>query len=211
MAVAFPYMEDEDLDKSKHPKRNPLHLKDAIFDNLQPYHSYKSITFDIGSGALETTHPYYHILENSQVIRKRGLGTKKSKGSQASVLPSKRDYERVKWNGKTYSKEYRKNVRGSRSLLEKSQYKVWIVDDQGIATKAYANPQADFYANKHYLYIENMMNNGILDQLASEFGLKRKRTQSSGLEEEWLLQERMDYGMEDNSDILNIFKSFEEN
>ena len=204
----FPYMQDEELDQKKHQKRNPLHLKDALFDNLQPIHSLNSITFDIGNGSLETTHPYYHILENSQVIRKKGRATTKTKGSQASIEKSKRDYERITWNGKTYSKEYSRNVRGSRSLLGKAQKRAWIVDDQGIGP-AWENMQSPYYANTHYRYIENILESGVLDMLAAEFGLRRMRTKNSGLEEEFMLQESMDYGIDDNNDILNIFQSFE--
>jgi len=205
----FPYMKDEELDQKKHPNRNPLHLKDAIFNNAQPIHSLNSITFDIGNASLETTHPYYHILEQAQVIRKRGRGTTKSKGSQASIEKSKRDYERISWNGKTFTKEYRRNVRGSRSLLDKAQKRAWLIDDEGIAIPVFQNQQAPYYANKHYRYIENILESGILDMLAAEFGMRRMRTKDSGLGEEYLLQESMEYGTDEASNIVNILSSFE--
>lgn len=210
MAVAFPYMKDEELDQSKHPKRNPLHLKDAIFNNLQPIHSLNSITFDIGNDFLEQNYPYYHILEDAQVIRKRGRGTKKSKGSQDKITDAKaRDYGRVNWNGKTFSQEYKKNVRGARSKLESSSRRAYIIDDQGIAIPVMANMQADYYANIHYQYIEKMLDNGIVDTLAAEFGLRRLRKQDTGLQEEYLMQESMDYGRDSASSIIDIFNSFQ--
>lgn len=197
----FPYMKDEELDEKKHPKRNPLHLKDAIFNNAQPIHSLNSITFDIGNAGLETTHPYYHILEQAQVIRKRDRGTTKSRGSQAKVQNvASRDYDRVNWNGKTFTKEYRRNVRGSRSLIGKASR--WE-DDKFI------NREANYYANVHYRYIENILESGILDMLAAEFGMRRMRTKDSGLGEEYLLQESMDYGTDEASNIVNILSSFE--
>lgn len=197
----FPYMKDEELDEKKHPKRNPLHLKDAIFDNAQPIHSLNSITFDIGNASLETTHPYYHVLEQAQVIRKRGKGTTKSRGSQAKVQNvGSRDYDRVNWNGKTFTKEYRRNVRGSRSLIGKASR--WE-DDKFI------NRDANYYANVHYRYIENILESGILDMLAAEFGMRRMRTKDSGLGEEMALQESMEQGTDEATNMLNILSSFE--
>lgn len=201
MAVAFPYMQDEDKDRAKHPKRNPLHLKDAIFNSLQANHTINTITFDIGNENLEITHPYYHILEQAQVIRKRGKGTTKSRGSQAKVQNvGSRDYDRVNWNGKTFTKEYRRNVRGSRSLIGKASR--WEYDK-------FINREANYYANVHYRYIENILESGILDMLAAEFGMRRMRTKDSGLGEEYLLQESMDYGTDEASNIVNILSSFE--
>lgn len=197
----FPYMKSEEIDRAKHPKREPLHLKTAIFGSLQPIHSLNSITFDIGNENLELTHPYYHILEQAQVIRKRDRGTTKSRGSQAKVQNvGSRDYDRVNWNGKTFTKEYRRNVRGSRSLIGKASR--WE-DDKFI------NREANYYANVHYRYIENILESGILDMLATEFGMRRMRTKDSGLGEEYLLQESMDYGTDEASNIVNILSSFE--
>ena len=59
----FPYMLNGEIDESKHPNRQPLHLKKAVFENLQAYHEQNTITFDIGNERLEMTHPYYHILQ----------------------------------------------------------------------------------------------------------------------------------------------------
>ena len=49
--------------------------------------------FEIGNDYAEENYPYYHILEDAEVIRKRGRGTSKSKGSQAQIEKlSQRDY-----------------------------------------------------------------------------------------------------------------------
>ena len=203
MAVAFPYMQDEEKDRAKHPNRNPLHLKDAVFDTLVPYHTPNNITFDIGSDTLESNHPYYHILQDAQVIRKRGKGTDKSRGSQAKVENvGSRDYARVEWNGKTFTKEYSKNVRGSRSLLGKASK--W---ENG----KFINREANYYANTYYKYLDNMLDNGIVDMLAQEFGLKRMRKVDTGLGEEMALQEFMDEGNDEATNMINILSSFEEN
>ena len=123
----FPYMRDEDLDKAKHPRRNPLHLKQALDDTAIITGSGTTLIFDFGSESLENSHPYYHILQQAPYIRKRGKGSDKSKGSQAKVEDvGKRDYERISWNGKTFTKEYSKNIRGSRNRITKVSH--WTED-----------------------------------------------------------------------------------
>lgn len=210
LANYFPYMNDEEVDRAKHPKRQPLHLIEAIFNNLQMAHTLNTITFDIGSGTLENSHPYYHILEDSEVIHIRGKGTNKSKGSQAKVNDvSARDYGYVKWNGKTFTQEYKKNVRGSRSRSTKARQKGFIVDSEGVVWETKLNPQANYYLNKHYKYIERSIERAI-PQLCFEFGLKQKRTMSSGLSEEFALQEKMNSGTDYASDIIGIMNSFME-
>lgn len=192
MSNAFPYMKDDELDAQKHPKRSPLHLRKAIFDTLMtvPSENGNVITFDIGNETLEATHPYYHILQNSQVIRKAGRGTKKSKGSQANIADvGKRDYERISWNGKTYTKEYSRNVRGSRSLLGKAQKRAWLIDSEGVAYRIYTNKDANYYANIHYKYLDRMFDEGgIAQNLANDFGLKLKSRKSTGLQEDFVSQ-----------------------
>lgn len=193
MAIAFPYMNDEELDSKKHPKRNPLHLKDAVFDNLLtiPSENGNVITFDIGNEVLETTHPYYHILQDSEVIRKKWRGTTKSKGSQDKIKDlGKRDYGRVSWNGKTYTKEYSRNVRGSRSRVGRATQVYRIVDDEGIVYSTKANPNADYYANVHYKYLDRMFDEGgIAQTLANDFGLRIKSHKNNGLKEEYDTQD----------------------
>lgn len=186
----FPFMRDEELDRKKHRKRAPLHLRDAIRSTTVMVAGGENIrSFDFGNESLELNHPYYHILEDAPYIRKRNRGTKKTKGSQALVEDkAKRDYGRVSWNGKTFSKEYSRNVRGSRKRLTSVSH--WTEDYGG--KKVFVNREASSYANTHYKYIENILNGGVLDKLALEFGLKRARTVDAGLGEEWEMQRIMD-------------------
>lgn len=194
----FPY-ESDDMAKIKH-KNRPLHIRDVAFMNNPIIYGMDQNTFDIGGESAEKKYPYYHILEDSPVIRKRGKGTEKTKGSQAKIEDlGKRDYgivsqKRSKKGDKyTYTKEYARNVRGSRKRLGSVSH--WASDYNG--DKFFINREANAYLNVHYHYIENILNNGMLDTLASEFGLKRKRTVDTGLEEEYLMQE---------SDIDNTIK-----
>ena len=187
MRLAFPYMQDDILDEKKHKHRDPLHLKDAVFDNLVvvPSANGNVLTFDIGNETLEVTHPYYHILQDAQVIRKAHRGTTKSKGSQDLINDKgKRDYGRVSWNGKTYTKEYSRNVRGSRSLLEKASH--WGTNG---TSRVWENKDANYYANVHYKYLDRMFDEGgIAQKLANDFGLKLASKKSTGLKEEFNTQ-----------------------
>lgn len=185
MYTRFPY--EPDAIKQKKHKKTPLHIVDVAFwKNPVITIDENTLTFDIGNEESERTYPYYHILEDAPVIRKRGKGTAKTRGSQAKVEDKgKRDYNRVTWNGKTLTKEYSRNVRGKR--LNLSKISSYVVDGNGEVK--FINREANAYFNTHYHYIEKMMNEqGILDILANEFGLTRKRTQSTGLLEDFLSQ-----------------------
>ena len=184
----------------KHKGREPLKLKKAVFDcmNTTTVYSQDEVSFDIGSEQLERTHPYYHILENSPVIRKKDKGTDKSRGSQAQVQDvAKRDYERVSFNGKTFTKEYARNVRGQRNRINNVSH--YITDSRG-NTKM-VNREASAYQNVHYMYIENILDSGILELLANEFGMTLKRKSNTGLREEYALQE----GFSGLQDIIDSF------
>ena len=182
----------------KHPNR-PFHIRDIAFMLLPMSQDTNSIVFDIGSDYAEENYPYYHILEDAEVIRKRGKGTKGSRGSQAEIKElSKRDYGRISFNGKTYSREYRKNVRGQRSRLGTATRVV--VGSNG---KAYrVNKTANYYQNVHYQYIERILNM-TLPWIAQEYGLRMGRTEITGLESEYEQQQSDDR-------IVNILGSFEE-
>ena len=192
----FPY-EDDAVKEIKHKKR-PLHIRDIAFGYLPNVVDNGTIYFDIGSDYAEEYYPYYHILEDAEVIRKRGKGTKTSKGSQAMVEQlGKRDYGRISFNGKTYSREYQKNVRGERSRVLKSTYK--IVGSDGVVYKI--NKDANYYKNVHYHYIERILNE-TLPWIAQSNGLKMGRTKITSLAD--------DYNSQTSSDmILNILDSFE--
>lgn len=189
----FPFMHDEALDRAKHKKRNPLHLKQAIREQKLITGGDTQMTFDIGSEALELNHPYYHILQDSYSIRKRNKGTKKTKGSQDKIEDrAKRDYARVSWNGKTFTKEYDRNVRGMRKPKNMTVYGENFI----------MNRDADSYQNIHYKYIDRILDTEVVDRLALEFGLKKGRKVDSGLGEEYGLQEESNYTT-NIFDILN--------
>lgn len=196
MYQQFPF-EDESENLKRHRNR-PDHIRDVAFARNQTvYIDDNQRMFDIGNANAEEKYPYYHILENAPFIRKRGKGTDKTRGSQAKVEKlSARDYEIVSFNGKSYTKEYSRNVRGKRAELTRFNADRHIT----IGGQEYRiNRSANYYENIHYQYIENMLNSNIVDTLAAEFSMKRGRTQSTGLEEEYKMQEE---------DIMAILDSF---
>ena len=192
----FPYLSGDYINKygwgqsdsDKHKGRNPLHLKTITRHciNETTMQSDNIITFDIGNQQMETTHPYYHILEDAPYIRKKDRSTAKTRGSQDEIEISKRDYGRVTWNGKTFTREYSRNVRGSRNRSENKNISRWNNGD-------FINMKANTYLNVHYRYIERILDSGILSLLASEQGLKLKaRKEDSGLEDDYFIQSIMD-------------------
>ena len=210
MKTQFPYMQDSELDKKKHPKRDPLHLREAVFNYLQVDKQPNQQIFDIGNEMLERKYPYYHILQEAQVIRKRNKGTTKSRGSQAKIQDvGKRDYTRIEVvsgkNRARYKQEYKKNVRGARSLVGSSSH--WTTSASG--ERVFVNREANYYENIHYHYLDNMLNNGIVDMLAETFGLKRKGTQFTGLGDEYQMQVNIDEGVDDPTNLISIMNSFE--
>lgn len=201
----FPYMQGSypsswgvmQTKEQKHPK-TPFHVRDVAFGWLPTFGSGDSFYFDIGSDYAEEYYPYYHILEDSETIRIRGKGTKKTKGSQDMVSKGRRDYGRISFNGKTYTKEYSRNVRGQRSLMGKARR--YVVGSDGVVYKI--NQDVNYYYNVHYKYIERILNTG-LPFIAQEFGLKMKRVEDTGLGEEFKEQEETDR-------IRSIIDSFTE-
>ena len=181
MYNSFPY-EDEEINRLKHKDR-PEHIRDVAFMNNPTFMlDENSIAFEIGNEYAEEYYPYYHILEDAPYIRKKDMATDKTRGSQAQVQElAKRDYNIISFNGKTYTREYARNVRGARDRLSKVSH--WATDNNG--KREWINREANSYLNVHYQYIEKMMNNYILDQLAMEFGLKKSRTQLTSLQEDY--------------------------
>lgn len=204
----FPTGPEPDVNPSgslKHPNA-PLHIKDVAFMDLPMSISDDQIVFDIGSAESEAKYPYYHILEDSQVIRVRGKGTKTSKGSQDKISDKQaRDYGRVNWNGKTFTQEYKKNVRGVRSKIGKSRQ--YFVDSDGQVFRI--NEKSNSYVNRHYHYIERTLDE-TLPFVAQEFNLKPLRVQDTGLQEEWNMQQQSDMGFVSSMNILDIINSFRE-
>lgn len=174
-------------DSDKHPNREPLTLKETINSSIKNSRLTEQdmITFDIGNEQMEKNHPYYHILEDAPYIRKAGKGTTKTKGSQSKVEDvGKRDYGIVEWNGKTFKKEYSRNIRGSRSRLNKVTH--YITDNKGNIKMV--NREANTYLNVHYKYIERILDSGILNELAAEYNMKLTRKIDTGLAEEYFSQ-----------------------
>ena len=191
----FPY-ENDIINNAKHKKR-PLHIRDVALS--MPSLSNGTYVFEIGNDYAEEYYPYYHILEDAEVIRKRGRGTSQSRGSQAKVEKlSARDYGRINFNGKTYTREYQKNVRGARSRTDKAQYS--IVGSDGVVYKV--NKNANYYKNIHYHYIERILDT-TLPWIAVANGLRMKRTEITDLSEEYTEQVERDR-------IARTFESFEE-
>ena len=175
------------LDSSKHKKRpEPRDLKSQIERSMNTTMSADlngegQISFNIGNEFMELNFPYYHILQQAPTIRKKGKGTKKTKGSQMYEKDkAKRDYELVHWNGKTFTKEYERNVRGGRLNLNKTSMHI---DGQ------FLNMDQNQYLNMRYKYIDTILDKDVVDQLALYFGMKRKRTQDTGLIDEFADQE----------------------
>ena len=187
-------------DREKHKGREPLKLKDAVISSManSTIFAENEISFNIGNEQIEKTHPYYHILENAPVIRKRGKGTDKSRGSQAKIENvGQRDYERVSFNGKTFTKEYAKNVRGKRNRIDNVTH--FVSDSRG--NRKMINREAGAYQNVHYMYIEKILDSGILNTIAEEQGLKVMRKSNTGLAEEYFAQQG-------ELDLASIIDSF---
>lgn len=199
----FPY-EGKALKELKH-KKTPLHIRDVAFKNNPVIVDGNTIMFDIGNDYSEEHYPYYHILEDSYAIRKRNRGTTKSRGSQARVESLKdRNYAMPVWNGKTFVKEYQRNVRGSRNRLKSVSR--WVENANG--ERQFINREANSYLNVHYHYIEKTLDS-FLGIIASQYGLKSLRKQDSGFE--GLAEElAVDWG-EETQTVIDIFGSHEEN
>ena len=183
----FPNMEGEypnntvymQTRSAKHPK-TPMPVRDvALGINEIHYISDDIIYFEIGNDYAERKYPYYHILEEAPVIRKRGKGTKKSGGSQMEIaLMSNRDFNIVNWGNKTFTKEYARNVRGNRKrVVDKST--------RYIAGGEKINLQANSYENKHYRYIERTLDTN-LPFIAETYNLKTTRVSDSSLVDDYL-------------------------
>lgn len=187
-------------DDSKHLNRNPPHLKQVAKECLDSTTTTTDdmATFDYGNVVMESNYPHYHILQQAQVIRKKKRGTAKSKGSEEQQkIKALRDYERVNFNGKTFSKEYAKNVRGARSRASSVSH--WaVVDGQA----KWINGDSNSYLNVHYQYIDKILDEDVIWKLASYFGLRVMRKKDSGLEEDFNAQ------ITEEETILDILDSF---
>lgn len=202
MYKLFPNLKDRGRNPSgsyKH-KYDNKEIRDVAFMNLPVEFGEGIISFNIGDPNSESKYPYYHILQQAPVIRKRNKGTTKSKGSEMMYKnPAERDFERVIWNGKTFTKEYTKNVRGERNKVrDRATQRIYAYGQYG-----YRNKNAGSYLNIHYQYIDQMLDI-IAPELAAQFNMKLARKQDSGLEEDFAFQEGVDV-----ESVLETFASFE--
>lgn len=177
--------------KLKEKPRNPLQLYQQVqneFDMPIKQINKDTYYFDLGSERLEAIYPYYHILEDAEVIHRRYKGTKRSKGSQDKIQDvGKRDYGRViikknKTGKTTYYQEYRKNVRGKRSQLKTETYR--IVKDNGeveYMKKVVGTKTSTTYVNTNYHYIEKNLEQWLIPSLMAAYDLKRLRNGASDL------------------------------
>lgn len=173
----MPLEKESDFNR-KHKNRSGRMRDLALSQNSVIPLGTDKVYFEIGNDKAESETPQYHILEQAEVIAKAGRGTKKTKGTQNDISNlGQRNY--AIWTVKTNKKgktsmfqEYNKNVRGKRSKIGKSQRE--IIGNDGKTT--IINKESKYYVNEHYQYIEKILDGGLLDQLATEFGLIRKRT-----------------------------------
>lgn len=164
---------ESDIDfLAKHKNRNGRMRDSALGSNNIISLPNGNKVFEIGNDDAEVNYPYYHILEDAQVIHKRNMGTKASKGSQDNIsIYANRDYGIMTLgnSGNVYN-EYRKNVRGKRSLVGKATSK-----HIGKNGRVYIrNKNSNIYENIHYHYIEKILDT-YLDSISNEFGLKQRR------------------------------------
>lgn len=202
----FPYLKGRGFNKNGKPKHKNHNeeIREVALKRNPILASENKVVFDIGNNYAEQYYPYYHILNDADVIRIRGKGTKKSKGSQVEIEKlSDRDYGIVSWNGKTYSKEYQRNVRGKRSRADKGRK--YVVGSDGEVYSV--NPNANYYYNKHFQYIDRILDETITF-IAQSYGLKMLRKQDSGLQEEYNLSNHTDTTSLSIENILDAFSSF---
>lgn len=199
----FPNLKDRGRNPNgsfKHGMYNE-EIRDVAFKNNPTINvTENQLTFDIGNEYAEEHYPYYHILEDAPYIHKRDRATTKSRGSQAKVEKlGDRNYSFPTWNGKTFTQEYRRNVRGKRNRIGKVSH--WATDYKG--DKIFINRDSNEYLNEHYQYIEKMLNI-IVPNIAAEYNLKAARVEKTGLEEELA----MEWGVGVPT-IMDIFYSFQ--
>lgn len=178
----FPY--DHSVKRSL--KKDKPHMLDAALKaNVVIPLGKDTYYFEIGNENAEAKAPQYHILEDAKIIRRPNKATKKSKGSQANIFPiEKRDYGAMLWRKRTQSKgsefgkmeliqEYRQNqTRNFWGDADKAREYVERV-------KYHNKNNRNYYENKHYKYIERILD-VIVPQVAQEIGAKLAKT-TSGL------------------------------
>lgn len=191
MEAKFPY-ENDRIKKRKH-KNTLLHIVDVAFRRNPTRANGDERYFEIGNQNAEAKYPYYHILQDAPVIRKKGKADKGTKGSQASVADlGLRDYNKITYDGKRYKREYEKNIRGSRrSVVDNATQ--WV---DGVKI----NRGSNSYKNIHYKYIDNMLPE-VCQAVAGQFGLIYVGIKHTSLEEDYLLSLQLEN--DENTSILS--------
>jgi hypothetical protein len=139
--------------------------------------------FELGNDRAETVTPHYHILEDAKIIRMPGKGTKKSKGSQASIgRKSDRDYGAVSYRETTKGiqlvQEYRQNMTRNYDgrIGAKTQPREYSKRKQVSNVN-----KRNYRYNTHYQYIERILAQ-VAPQIAVGIGAKLKVGESSLLD-----------------------------
>jgi hypothetical protein len=175
----FPYDTKTPVDERRKPHMLDMALKHNVTYLISPDMQY----FELGNDRAETVTPHYHILEDAKIIRNPGKGTKKSKGSQASIgRKSDRDYGAV---------SYRQTTKGTQLIQEYRQNMTRNYDGRiGAKTqpreyskrKQVSNVNKRNYRyNNHYQYIERILAQ-VAPQIAVSIDAKLKLGESSLLD-----------------------------
>jgi len=179
MSAKFPFDTKTPKEDRRKPHMRDIALKPNVTFILSPDMHY----FELGNENAERITPHYHILEDAKIIRMPGKGTKKSKGSQASIgRKSDRDYGAV---------SYRQTTKGTQLIQEYRQNMTRNYDGRiGAKTqpreyskrKQVSNVNKRNYRyNNHYQYIERILAQ-VAPQIAVGIGAKLKVGESSLLD-----------------------------
>jgi hypothetical protein len=175
----FPYDTKTPVDKRGKPHMLDMALKPNVTFLISPELQY----FELGNDRAETVTPHYHILEDAKIIRMPGKGTKKSKGSQASIArKSDRDYGAVSYRETTKGiqlvQEYRQNMTRNYDgrIGAKTQPREYSKRKQVSNVN-----KRNYRYNTHYQYIERILAQ-VAPQIAVGIGAKLKVGESSLLD-----------------------------
>jgi len=175
----FPFDKTTPADQRRKPHMLDMALKPNVTYLISPDMQY----FELGNDRAETVTPHYHILEDAKIIRMPYRGTKKSKGSQASIArKSDRDYGAVSYRettkGTQLIQEYRQNMTRNYDgrIGAKTQPREYSKRKQ-VSNKN----KRGYYYNTHYQYIERILAQ-VAPQIAVGIGAKLKVGESSLLD-----------------------------
>jgi hypothetical protein len=165
----YPY----DVNTPEDKRRKPHALDNALKPNLHIMLSPELEYFEIGNDKAEEQTPHYHILEDVKIIRMPNRSTAKSRGSQAGIERSKRDYSVLGYaQGKTtvvqeYRQQIRRNYFGAGTI--KTQPREYA------KRKAVSNKnKRNYRSNKYFMYIERLIEQ-IVPLVASQVGATVKK------------------------------------